>query len=126
MGNESNEGCAFREVGEVLLVNTGISVLGSTRSGAHVFRVDDEGDEGGAFGEIPQASTGVVVVSAQDAYCAKVEAGHVDAVEGTPFPEDLQWEALVDVLRGRVKVQIHCYETVDIDDVVRVSAKLER
>jgi hypothetical protein len=26
------------------------------------------------------------------------------------FPEDLQFEALVDVLRGRVKVNIHCYQ----------------
>lgn len=26
------------------------------------------------------------------------------------YPEDLQFEALVDVLRGRVKVNIHCYE----------------
>ena len=40
----------------------------------------------------------------QDDFCAKVEAGRFDEVKGTPFPEDLQWEALVDVLRGRVKV----------------------
>ena len=59
--------------------------------------------------------------TAQDAYCAKVEAGQFDEIAHTPFPHDLQWEALVDVLRGRVKVQIHCYETVDLDDVVRVS-----
>jgi hypothetical protein len=26
------------------------------------------------------------------------------------YPEDLEFEALVDVLRGRVKVNIHCYE----------------
>lgn len=38
----------------------------------------------------------------------------------SPFPEDLRWEALVDVLRGRVKVQVHCYEAVDLDDFVRV------
>ena len=37
------------------------------------------------------------------------------------FPEDLQWEALVDVLRGRVKVHNHCYEAVDLDNMVRVS-----
>jgi hypothetical protein len=37
------------------------------------------------------------------------------------FPEDLQWEALVDVLRGRVKIQNHCYEAVDLDGLVRVS-----
>lgn len=26
------------------------------------------------------------------------------------FPDDLKWEALVDVLRGKVKVNTHCYE----------------
>lgn len=39
----------------------------------------------------------------QDAYCAKAEAGLWESIDGN-FPESLQWEALVDVLRGRVKV----------------------
>ncbi|KAJ7255306.1 carbohydrate esterase family 9 protein [Mycena rebaudengoi] len=39
----------------------------------------------------------------QDAYCVKA------------------WEALVDVLRGRVKVHNHCYEAVDIDGMVRLT-----
>jgi hypothetical protein len=38
----------------------------------------------------------------QDAYCAKALAEEWDGLGD--FPEDLQWEALVDVLRGRVKV----------------------
>lgn len=72
----------------------------------------------------------------QDAYCAKALAGEWDNLGD--FPEDLQWEALVDVLRGRVKVLVtvkclwfsltfgfsqvhtHCYEAVDLDDFVRV------
>ncbi|KAF8962217.1 hypothetical protein BDZ97DRAFT_1920686 [Flammula alnicola] len=37
------------------------------------------------------------------------------------FPEDLQWEALVDVLRGRVKVHNHCYEAVDSDGIVHLT-----
>ncbi|KAK0193022.1 carbohydrate esterase family 9 protein [Armillaria mellea] len=59
------------------------------------------------------------------------------------FPESLQWEALVDVLRGRVKVpnlwmlpgffalifqsQIHnyCYEAVDLDGIVRLSQEFQ-
>ncbi len=46
---------------------------------------------------------------AQDTFCRKVEAGAWDALESdsgsiAEFPEDLQWESLVDVLRGRVKV----------------------
>ncbi|KAH9061388.1 carbohydrate esterase family 9 protein [Lactarius vividus] len=55
----------------------------------------------------------------QDAYCEKAFSGRwTDLGE---FPEDLQWEALVDVLRGRVKVQTHCYEAVDLDDLIRLS-----
>ena len=44
------------------------------------------------------------VKAAQDAYCANAQAGLWDEIEGQDFPESLQWEALVDVLRGRVKV----------------------
>ncbi|KAI0643970.1 composite domain of metallo-dependent hydrolase [Trametes meyenii] len=55
----------------------------------------------------------------QDEYCAKAAQGQWAGLG--EFPEDLQWEALVDVLRGRVKVHTHCYETVDLDDLVRIS-----
>ena len=39
---------------------------------------------------------------AQDAFCQKAEAGLWESLDGD-FPEDLRWEMLVDVLRGRVK-----------------------
>ncbi|KAH9913692.1 composite domain of metallo-dependent hydrolase [Epithele typhae] len=55
----------------------------------------------------------------QDAFCSKARKGQWDGLG--EYPEDLQWEALVDVLRGRVKVQTHCYETVDLDDLVRIT-----
>ncbi|KAG2015465.1 hypothetical protein CC2G_008735 [Coprinopsis cinerea AmutBmut pab1-1] len=55
----------------------------------------------------------------QDEYCAKALAGQWDGLGS--FPEDLQWEALVDVLRGRVKVHNHCYEAVDLDNMVRLT-----
>lgn len=42
------------------------------------------------------------IKDAQDAFCAAAENGLWD-VE-SPYPESLQWEALVDVLRGNVKV----------------------
>ncbi|EIN09191.1 hypothetical protein PUNSTDRAFT_134356 [Punctularia strigosozonata HHB-11173 SS5] len=58
---------------------------------------------------------------AQDEYCATAEAGLWSAIEGKEFPENLQWEMLVDVLRGRVKVNNHCYEAVDLDDLVRLT-----
>ncbi|KAF7969725.1 hypothetical protein HWV62_26136 [Athelia sp. TMB] len=55
----------------------------------------------------------------QDQYCCKALAGQWSNIG--KFPEELQWEALVDVLRGRVKVQVHCYETTDLDGIVRLS-----
>ena len=45
---------------------------------------------------------------AQDQFCSKAEAGAW--CELGDFPEDIQWEALVDVLRGKVKLSVHCYE----------------
>ena len=47
------------------------------------------------------------VRDAQNTFCSKVEAGAWDVLEAegpVEFPDDLQWESLVDVLRGRVKV----------------------
>ncbi|KAJ7731100.1 carbohydrate esterase family 9 protein [Mycena maculata] len=64
-------------------------------------------------------NTARIVKEKQDAYCAKALAGQWTGLGD--FPEDLQWEALVDVLRGRVKVQNHCYEGVDIDGMVRLT-----
>lgn len=40
----------------------------------------------------------------QDAYCSKAIAGKWEGLG--EFPQDLQWEALVDVVRGRVKVML--------------------
>lgn len=46
----------------------------------------------------------------QDDYCAKALQGEWEGLGD--FPEDLQWEALIDVLRGRVKVfTIHIHIT---------------
>ena len=45
------------------------------------------------------------VKMAQDTYCAKAEAGAWNSLAGEDFPDDPRWEALVDVLRGRVKVR---------------------
>lgn len=55
----------------------------------------------------------------QDAYCEKALEGNWKGLRS--FPEELQYEALVDVLRGRVKVHVHCYEAVDLDDIVRLT-----
>ncbi|KAL1686090.1 hypothetical protein GGG16DRAFT_118255 [Schizophyllum commune] len=58
---------------------------------------------------------------AQDEYCEAASTGRWDEIEGKEFPDDLKWEALVDVLRGKVKVNTHCYEAVDLDDFVRLT-----
>lgn len=58
------------------------------------------------------------IKESQDSFCARALEDDWDGLGA--FPEELQYEALVDVLRGRVKVQVHCYETVDLDDIVRV------
>jgi hypothetical protein len=45
------------------------------------------------------------IKDAQDAFCSKVKRGLWNEVDESAFPQDLQWEALVDVLRGKVKVR---------------------
>ena len=77
------------------------------------------------------------LIEQQDKYCTAAEAGHWSGLSN--FPDDLKWEALADVIRGKVKVgtinircflfsstlytQVHnhCYEAVDFDGMVRVS-----
>ncbi|KAF9017012.1 hypothetical protein BDZ89DRAFT_1117848 [Hymenopellis radicata] len=59
----------------------------------------------------------------QDDYCAKALSSEWHGLG--EFPEDLQWEALVDVVRGRVKVNVHCYEAVDLDDMVRLTNEFQ-
>lgn len=44
------------------------------------------------------------IKNAQDEYCAKAAAGLWDGL-AAEVPKDLKWEALVDVLRGKVKVR---------------------
>jgi hypothetical protein len=42
----------------------------------------------------------------QDTYCEHALAGQWDRLAGNSFPEDLQWEPLVAILRGQVKVTL--------------------
>ncbi|KAF7323766.1 Carbohydrate esterase family 9 protein [Mycena kentingensis (nom. inval.)] len=63
--------------------------------------------------------TARLVKEKQDAYCARALNGDWTGLGS--FPESLQWEALVDVLRGRVKVHNHCYEAVDLSNQVRLT-----
>ncbi|BGP37577.1 hypothetical protein JCM10449v2_001494 [Rhodotorula kratochvilovae] len=68
----------------------------------------------------------------QDRFCSRAlaaaKAGHAltdEKGEQEDFPDDLQLEALVDVLRGKVKVNTHCYETTDLDAYVRLTHEFE-
>ena len=46
------------------------------------------------------------IKQAQDDYCMQAEAGLWEDIAEQSYPDSLQWEMLVDVLRGRVKVSI--------------------
>ncbi|EIW67430.1 hypothetical protein TREMEDRAFT_11883, partial [Tremella mesenterica DSM 1558] len=58
---------------------------------------------------------GAQLKAKQDRWCSDPKS------QKEPFPDDLQWEALADVIRGNVKVNIHCYETTDLNALVRIS-----
>lgn len=47
------------------------------------------------------------IMKQQDDYCRKAEAGEFENLG--EFPDNLQWESLVDVLRGKVKVRSELY-----------------
>ncbi|KIJ40898.1 hypothetical protein M422DRAFT_75681 [Sphaerobolus stellatus SS14] len=66
---------------------------------------------------------GQELVRKQDEYCSAATKGIWDGLGS--FPEDLQWEALADVIRGKVKVHTHCHEAVDFDGVVRLSSEFK-
>ncbi|KAH9858830.1 hypothetical protein C2E23DRAFT_800280 [Lenzites betulinus] len=70
-------------------------------------------------------NTARTIKKAQDEFCSNALSGEWDAIKGQNFPEELQWEALVDILRGRVKVQTHCYEPLDLDNFVRISNEFQ-
>lgn len=48
------------------------------------------------------------IKEAQDTFCASAQAHRWEEIGGlelNDFPEELRWESLVDVLRGKVKVR---------------------
>ncbi|OZJ07021.1 hypothetical protein BZG36_00014 [Bifiguratus adelaidae] len=101
----------------------------------------------GGKGEMPSTRLGSVykvrkafqraqqLKSKQDAWCASAQrfsdrVGFDSLDEASyrrivgleeEYPEDLDLEMLIDVLRGHVNVNIHCYETHDLEAIIRVS-----
>ena len=63
--------------------------------------------------------SGQTLKEEQERWCASPKT------QTTPFPDSLEWEALADAIRGNVKVNIHCYETVDLNDLVRISNEFQ-
>lgn len=57
----------------------------------------------------------------QDDFCAKLAAGQLNRAspDDLHFPNEREIDVLVDVLRGRTKVQTHCYTMNDLDAFVR-------
>ncbi|KAG9004989.1 hypothetical protein FRB90_010626, partial [Tulasnella sp. 427] len=60
------------------------------------------------------------LVKAQDAYCAQAEAGLWEGL-APEVPKDIKWEALADVIRGKVKLNIHSYSPSDWDGLARLT-----
>ncbi|CAB4400218.1 unnamed protein product [Rhizophagus irregularis] len=50
-------------------------------------------------------------------------ASRLSSIEqlSSPFPEDLQYDSLIALFRGDARLNIHCYETFDIETMIRHS-----
>ncbi|RCI03780.1 hypothetical protein CU098_011594 [Rhizopus stolonifer] len=59
----------------------------------------------------------------QDDWCRA--ADNTGSRFNTAFPEDLSLETLVALLRGEVRLNVHCYETHDIEAMVRHSLEFD-
>jgi hypothetical protein len=66
----------------------------------------------------------------QDDWCEAAErlnasSHHQNTRLSTPFPEDLELESLVALLRGDTKLNVHCYEPHDLEAMVRHSLEFD-
>ncbi|KAL7323297.1 hypothetical protein PS15p_211220 [Mucor circinelloides] len=62
------------------------------------------------------------LVEAQEDWCSAAEnlsSTENDIYLNSHFPEDIKLESLTALLRGQVKLNIHCYETHDIEAMLR-------
>ncbi|KAI8586364.1 hypothetical protein BDZ88DRAFT_429318 [Geranomyces variabilis] len=83
---------------------------------------------GSAWGFRKQFAAARTLMHAQDDWCAAAgdarrRYGHDGARRalGGRLPEDLALESLVALLRGQVLLNVHCYETHDLEMMVRMS-----
>ncbi|CAG8467170.1 8979_t:CDS:10 [Ambispora gerdemannii] len=61
----------------------------------------------------------------QDDWCDSADKIGSGEQLNTRFPEDLAYEPLVALLRGDVKLNVHCYETYDIEALIRHSLEFD-
>ena len=129
------------EVVEELLLEYGIPTAHRQRymkmaCGENPKRVYDHTRMGNAFKFREQMAKGKELMSKQDRWClsaaAAREAGDFKAIRellkppphGKPgYPETLKLDSTVAMLRGKVNVNIHCYEPEDLEDMIRHSAE---
>ncbi|CAG8532689.1 3998_t:CDS:10, partial [Paraglomus occultum] len=57
----------------------------------------------------------------QDNWCFTASRLNYNEEMSSPFPEDLRYESLVALLRGDVRLNVHCYETMDLEAMIRHS-----
>jgi len=65
----------------------------------------------------PRYNSAKTLKESQDAYCAKVTGGQFEDLG--EFPEDLAWEPLSEVLRGRVKVRSEVVQVYALLTILR-------
>ncbi|PFH51544.1 hypothetical protein AMATHDRAFT_175162 [Amanita thiersii Skay4041] len=63
------------------------------------------------------------ILQKQDDYCERATSGVWYGLG--EFPEELRWEALVDVLRGRAKVHVNCHRAADLENIVQLSREFQ-
>ncbi|CAG8525018.1 2762_t:CDS:2, partial [Paraglomus brasilianum] len=59
--------------------------------------------------------------ASQDNWCFTALRLNHNEEMSSPFPEDLRYESLVALLRGDVRLNVHCYETMDLEAMIRHS-----
>lgn len=50
----------------------------------------------------------------QDRWCQSLSSRDESQRPSEPYPESLEWQTLVDLIRGDIRLNVHCYETEDV------------
>lgn len=50
----------------------------------------------------------------QDRWCQSLLTQRESQFPSEPYPESLEWQTLVDLIRGDIRLNVHCYETEDV------------